>query len=1148
MKKNKKGLMIAALALCGVMVIPLNACGDEDVAETPEHVHDYTWSVYKEATCNETGLELGVCADDGAQAYREIAVNPNAHSYGEWEITKEPTDDEEGLAVKTCVYDNAEIEATLPKLSEEDEYDDVKTVAATFASEGSKTYVLNHSEGEIAYTTTIAKRDISTATVAEAVQLGVDNKSAVKNGTAELGFGYGANPVATTFGASWEYGDNYTYIRDDNNADYQQGYYSVQENGDLFGVIVDSYGNMFRLEENVYSVDIINGFAFYLTYSTANTKYYGVENLVAGLYEWAQVTDSNDFEETIETFEDGETVYNFSFNTRHQADDNYYLFIEVSFTLSTDLAFKTVSVKSAVYNVETGAGLEENEDGTTVPVNAEEEHYLDVIEIEQTTYGELIDSITQLPENPYEMDKVLINDFYLDGFEGETDVVIRGVAGTTSDQVEFIYTPDTALMNLDTIIISRINDDGTEEVCSLDTSLWAYNPEKGVYQFLANVPGTYNLVARTRSSNLEYYFTYFADLKSPTTTEFGSTVYTYNSTTNTYVGSGSVSNVTKQIYEGKPLYFTGYITDPVMYDGSFTVELTGDNKDDATLVETVLNGENVWQFKSSVVGTYTIKVISTRNSVASKTITVNVVEAPDVSGKLSGEWENQLKGYDLQFTPDEEGATSGVVVITDGLNQSGTYNYSLENGEINLTNVSGVDDIDYRLVFNDLYNLALTWQDEFGETTWISLNQVEVFDPFVYENAELALTTDSQTVLPFTFDHDASYEIKFTSTYSMWQWGFYNSIKLYVDGELVNWDSVSKTGSVGDSAVVTIPAGEHTISFGGVTIPAGKGKVTITEQAAGLFEPYKFIQSVDMNTKYAFTVTDEGIYGVSFSTNQDAMTSWRNNFSMLAMLVDGVVVPWTEATTNGHFVYLYLSAGDHTVSFTGVTMPEGAVNTIRIIQVDPTLDLGDATIEYLSKGTAQDPHHLTGEYSVNGTGNGENIYYLLDLSSNQYVITLTLSDPDAEFAFGLLESVDAVLDGDSLTINVDIDSDEIYYLGINYVGDYTISIAKVNKQATSLVVGEAGNTLTVTTNSSNIYVSVETPGSYYFTFSGDSISDDLEFNIKHEYLPGMTANADNNYTVQIYLYNTNNLTLSCNYNVEVTLTITYIPEEDETVD
>ena len=66
-----------------------------------EHVHDYTWTVTKEATCTEDGLKTGVCPADGDTVTEVIPAT--GHTFSEWTVTTAATCTKDGVESRGCV-------------------------------------------------------------------------------------------------------------------------------------------------------------------------------------------------------------------------------------------------------------------------------------------------------------------------------------------------------------------------------------------------------------------------------------------------------------------------------------------------------------------------------------------------------------------------------------------------------------------------------------------------------------------------------------------------------------------------------------------------------------------------------------------------------------------------------------------------------------------------------------------------------------------------------------------------------------------------------------------------------------------------------------------------------------------------------------
>lgn len=79
------------------------------------HVHNYTSSVTKEATCTATGVKTFRCSC-GSTYTESIPINPTNHSFGAWTTVTIPTEQTTGTAKRTCSRCGKTENKTLPKL------------------------------------------------------------------------------------------------------------------------------------------------------------------------------------------------------------------------------------------------------------------------------------------------------------------------------------------------------------------------------------------------------------------------------------------------------------------------------------------------------------------------------------------------------------------------------------------------------------------------------------------------------------------------------------------------------------------------------------------------------------------------------------------------------------------------------------------------------------------------------------------------------------------------------------------------------------------------------------------------------------------------------------------------------------------------
>ena len=83
---------------------------------TQECDHSYTWEETTAPTCTEKGVETGTCSKCNGTTTREIAAL--GHDFGEWTVEKEATETETGLEVRTCKREGCDVKETreIPKL------------------------------------------------------------------------------------------------------------------------------------------------------------------------------------------------------------------------------------------------------------------------------------------------------------------------------------------------------------------------------------------------------------------------------------------------------------------------------------------------------------------------------------------------------------------------------------------------------------------------------------------------------------------------------------------------------------------------------------------------------------------------------------------------------------------------------------------------------------------------------------------------------------------------------------------------------------------------------------------------------------------------------------------------------------------------
>ncbi|MBE7085534.1 MAG: hypothetical protein E7366_00060 [Clostridiales bacterium] len=506
----------------------------------------------------------------------------------------------------------------------------------------------------------VAEPDVST--VAKAIELASAKKSQVGNGVIELNDYFGTL-------VNYIYGSDYLYVSSVNEYVGSEEWYSETASGEIFAIEKDSEGNVSRMTEFSHEISVENLEGYKFSYPVTYTMgcFYGVEGLIAGLYEVGEINTNKDFTETV-----SEGVYSFSYG---YYEDELYV-VEVSFTISDTYYVKTANVKVTSYgfdSFEEIAGATEG-DATTYKVKEGEEGYV------QTNYT-IEQNVEEVPENKYPAEEVLMSSYKLVDAEGNavTDSITIEKGSTT-----YLYfaevQPETAI-----IALSDITATG-EAIDSWDMSVGAEEDEAGNYAIYLNsyAIGEHTIQISIDGKAFDLKVNVVASIPSEITVYsyeereeegwFGSYTYYYP----TLVGSNVV------VGEGASVIL-GAIVDKGD-DLSYTVTVNG---------ETVTTEEVSWEdpenWESGYVniltledlqaGTYTVVFTSNADNTVNQTV---MVEVKNVAEVLNGKYrymEDGINVYTVEFTPAAEGATNGKALITW---QTYEYDEETENNVLKL--------------------------------------------------------------------------------------------------------------------------------------------------------------------------------------------------------------------------------------------------------------------------------------------------------------------------------------------------------------------------------------------------------------------------------------------------------------------------------
>lgn len=549
----------------------------------------------------------------------------------------------------------------------------------------------------------IATPDVST--VEKAIALGVIAGDKVNSGKIEqtmqsLGeYGYQDELITQI---NYEVAQDYAHITktewDDNNSVYsttQNWYTKFEANGEekVFGVkyndwsswtIVRDYEEMIVGMEEGYAFEILDG-------------YYGVEKLVSGLYALGAEEANN---QMLEMAKDG--IYGFSFE---YVATSIYQF-DVYFTLGSEYNFNKVMVdverwfapetkgegEDVVYSipqVEVEKGVFEDADADMVSLYV----------IEQVT-GE---SIT--PQNTPDM--LLADSFKLMNGEEEVteDTVIKVVAGEEKRLSIAEILPETAMLKLDTIEVTAVDEDGNsldEDSLYVDVNTYSNKVT------LTAKDAFENAVVTVKSNKVVKTFKLTATLPPVESIVASNSMY------------GNTTITTAEMYLGKTYSFYAVIA-PKYADSAYTASIKSKPQEStaASLVFEQSSGKEV--FTPDVLGEYVIELVSVADNTFTAELTINVVAKPDLTQKFIGQYSAGREGMNyllVTFTPNT-GAKTGTIVanyagyVGQGdyceLTETLTYLYNDTDDTITLTHVSGDENVLNSITFDDNFNMKAVY-------------------------------------------------------------------------------------------------------------------------------------------------------------------------------------------------------------------------------------------------------------------------------------------------------------------------------------------------------------------------------------------------------------------------------------------------------
>ncbi|MBO5328195.1 MAG: hypothetical protein J6B04_03385 [Clostridia bacterium] len=460
-------------------------------------------------------------------------------------------------------------------------------------------------------------------------------------------------------------------------------YYSLDANGELVGIEVDSEGAVSNIAKNEdLPADYAKGYAFIAPIGQGNGNAYGAEGLIQALYEVAALNYNADLVETVgDNYE-----YSFSFGT---ADGESFYVVNVNFALNA----KTYALKSAQVSIddyyislrdyetwELYPNLTEttDEDGNVIyAVNENSEKY--------TTTNIAIDQNMGEVVNPYPVEEVMVKSFKLTNENGEEIGNELTVEKSSYEYPSFynVYlsdvAPSTAILTLaDIKVVGTSVDEWKVFYEVINDATGTYVQIKGYsvgdHQIVISVNGVETPVTLkviepvpTELTVKEYY--------AADTAWWGGTIYEAANAQSTYtywVGG------------------EGALLGAAIDKGSNVIPISGDCY---TPVDIEADYESVtaYQIDTTTAGEYTITfTVADTNLTAS--VNVIIKAKPDMTAALEGtyryirdgvnEWTVSFNSFSPIITVRNNYVEEGVL---KGLTAKYDWTWDAENEEFNTT-------------------------------------------------------------------------------------------------------------------------------------------------------------------------------------------------------------------------------------------------------------------------------------------------------------------------------------------------------------------------------------------------------------------------------------------------------------------------------
>lgn len=625
-----------------------------------------------------------------------------------------------------CTYENAqgglaeEVVTSVKDFDVEIKHSSGKVIAGALTEMGD--YTVTVSSGVVKATYDIKVADIDVSTVANALTTAAMFKGEVLSGTERVESSmHGLTSVYDELYYTYEFGDNYTYVKESRSDPVDELHLSLKDDGTLFCVNVQD-GKM--VANNYSDKDMVDGASFHLWYSSLTL--YGVDATVANLYEHALAATNKDFKQSADP-EKMEYSFSFSgleYSSNVNAQDYYET--KVTFRLGAKYNIEYAQIVQGYWeNNDAFAGGEGYEKtfetdeatGITTPL-------VDVSKNTTITVNQVAGKREKT--NPYSDDELTIKSYDLKYSnkileEGETiETAMTSGKRSISINIDNIQ-PATADILHDAMYFS-IEGSTSGEVDSstmlVENGFQAYRTRNRI-TITFERGGEWTLVLRTKNvvKTVKFKVTGFAP------TEMNTAIY---------------NSLSKQFYReteattmaGSVLNFRGEVNEYA--NSEQTAQVTSANAANATIEQVTVGDNPCLAFSASEAGEYTVRINSTvagAEEIGCELV-ITVVAAPDMAELLAGKYSTtDAEGsiFDVEFTPENAGGkVNGTVKITKtplGENtevpdptkaQTQILSYEVKEGtyEIEMEAVSG-DNLG-ALIRLDTSTCDLVLEDQYG--------------------------------------------------------------------------------------------------------------------------------------------------------------------------------------------------------------------------------------------------------------------------------------------------------------------------------------------------------------------------------------------------------------------------------------------------